>query len=204
MLPWKQKSYSVCSSQVRGTFGKDNGKIPKIIKNLSLEAQLALNNFVEEEAISDPSSLRFSNLSNPHIKLKKRQLCQVCSVNFREKVSTLIWVLNFWLRRYICSHFVFKNGQLILSFSTKRQIPLTRVLYALRHVKFEGSSMGRKPFLWKITSSRVADLSRLRSKAPYCKHETTNRITCNKVAAQRKTSFIFTFSLSTIESETMV
>ena len=69
MLPWKKKSYSVCSSQFRGTFGKDNGKIPKIIKNLSEEAQLASNNFVEE-AISDPSSLRFSNLSNLHIKLK--------------------------------------------------------------------------------------------------------------------------------------
>ena len=63
-------------SQFRGTFGKDNGKIPKIIKNLSQEAQLALNknNFVEEEAISDPSSLRFSNLSNLHIKLKKSTL----------------------------------------------------------------------------------------------------------------------------------
>ena len=29
----KKRSYSVCSSQFRGTFG--NGKIPKIIKNLS-------------------------------------------------------------------------------------------------------------------------------------------------------------------------
>ena len=48
----------------RGTIGKDNGKILKIIKNLSLEAQLASNNFVEEEAISDPSLLLFSNLSN--------------------------------------------------------------------------------------------------------------------------------------------
>ena len=66
----KKTSYSVCSSQFRGTFGKDNGKIPKIIKNLRLEAQLASNNFVEEEAISDPSSLRFPNLSNLHIKLK--------------------------------------------------------------------------------------------------------------------------------------
>ena len=83
----KKKSYSVCSSQFRGTFGKDNGKIPKIIKNLSLEAQLALSNFVEEEAISDLSSLRFFNLINLHIK-KKCQLLQVCSVNFREKVST--------------------------------------------------------------------------------------------------------------------
>ena len=64
MFPWKKKSYSVCSSQFRGTFGKDNGKIPKIIKNLSMEAQLASNNFVEEEAISDPSLLLFSNLSN--------------------------------------------------------------------------------------------------------------------------------------------
>ena len=35
-----------------------------------MEAQLASNNFVEEEAISDPSSLRFSNLSNLHIMLK--------------------------------------------------------------------------------------------------------------------------------------
>ena len=35
-----------------------------------MEAQLASNNFVEEEAISDPSSLRFSNLSNLHIKSK--------------------------------------------------------------------------------------------------------------------------------------
>ena len=75
------------------------------------------NNFVEEEAISDPSSLRFSNLSNLHIKLKKSQLCQVCSVNFREKVSTRIWVLNSRLKRYIRSHLVFKNGQLILMFS---------------------------------------------------------------------------------------
>ena len=70
-----------------------------------------------------------------------------------------------------------KNVQLILTFSTQRQIPWTRVLYALRRVKFEGSSMGMKPFLQKITSSRVEDLSRPRSKAPYCKHETTNRIT---------------------------
>ena len=31
----KKKSYSVCSSQFRGTFGKDNGKLPKIIRNLS-------------------------------------------------------------------------------------------------------------------------------------------------------------------------
>ena len=67
----KRKSYPVCSSQFRGTFGKDNGKIQKIIKNLSMEAQLASNNFVEEEAISDPSeSLRFSNLSNLYINLK--------------------------------------------------------------------------------------------------------------------------------------
>ena len=127
----------------------------------------------------------------------------VCNVNFREKVFIWIWVSNSRLRRYIRSHFVFKNGQLILTFSTKRQIPLTRVLYALRRVKFEGSSMGRKPFLWKITSSRVADLSRLRSKAPYCKHETANRITCNKVAALRKTRSIFAFCLSTIESQTI-
>ena len=43
------------------------------------------------------------------------------------------------------SHFVFKNGQVILTFCTKRQIRFTRVLYALRRVKFEGSSMDRKP-----------------------------------------------------------
>ena len=73
----KKKSYSVCSSQFRGTFGKDNGKIPKIIKNLSLEAQLASNNFVEEDAISDPSSLCSANLTNLHIKSKN-----VNSANF--------------------------------------------------------------------------------------------------------------------------
>ena len=44
----KKKPYSVCSSQFTGTFGKDNGKMPKIIKNLSKEARLASNNFVEE------------------------------------------------------------------------------------------------------------------------------------------------------------
>ena len=36
-----------------------------------MEVQLASNNFVEEEAISDPSeSLLFSNLSNLYINLK--------------------------------------------------------------------------------------------------------------------------------------
>ena len=43
----KKRSYSVCSRQFRGTFGKDNGKILKIMKKLSLEAQLASNNFVD-------------------------------------------------------------------------------------------------------------------------------------------------------------
>ena len=43
----KKRSYSVCSRQFRGTFGKDNGEIPKIMKNLSLEGQLASNNFVD-------------------------------------------------------------------------------------------------------------------------------------------------------------
>ena len=97
----------------------------------------------------------------------------------------------------------YKKRQLILTFSTHRQIPLNRVLYTSWRVRFEGSSVGRKPFLWKITSSRVADLSRLRSKALYCKHETANRITCNKVAALRKTRSIFAFCLSTIESQTI-
>ena len=43
----KKRSYSVCSRQFRGTFGKDNGKILKIMKKLGLEAQLASNNFVD-------------------------------------------------------------------------------------------------------------------------------------------------------------
>ena len=43
----KKRSYSVCSRQFRGTFGKDNGKILKIMKKLSLEAQLTSNNFVD-------------------------------------------------------------------------------------------------------------------------------------------------------------
>ena len=48
-----------------------------------------------------------------------------------------------------------------------RQISLTRALYASRRVKFVGLSMRRKPSLWKVTSGRVADSSRPRSKAPY-------------------------------------
>ena len=51
----KKKSYSVCSNQFSGSVSG---------------AQLASNNLREEEAISDPSSFRFPNLSNLHIKLK--------------------------------------------------------------------------------------------------------------------------------------
>ena len=54
----KKRSYSVCSRLFRGTFGKDNGEIPKIMKNFSLEGQLASNNFV------DLIHLRFASLSS--------------------------------------------------------------------------------------------------------------------------------------------
>ena len=181
----KKKSYSVCSSQFRGTFGKDNGKIPKIIKNVSQEARLASNNFVEEALLIH---LRFASpTSVTCISSQKMSILPSLQHKFSRESFYMNLGFEFQVENVHTQPFCFKKCTINTHVFYTAPNPLDSRLYALRRVKFEGSSMGMKPFLQKITSSRVEDLSRPRSKAPYCKHETTNRITCNKVAEQRKT-----------------
>ena len=70
------------------------------------------------------------------------------NVNFvSDKVLCMIVGFEFYVEEVHTYPFCLKEGQLILTFSTHRQIPLTRDLYASRRVKFVGSSMYRKPFL---------------------------------------------------------